>query len=125
MWRRRTVSKAVMLGMPFIAGCTRGIGGQPDSVPVEVANESDASHGYDLTVTTVGTEGPLLSMDGSLTPGSRSAGEFEIAEPNATYVVRIVLADEEWSEAIDGSGLRSVDVAIEPGATVTIVASKT
>ncbi|PSQ05811.1 hypothetical protein BRC97_07605 [Halobacteriales archaeon QS_6_71_20] len=123
-WRRRTVSTAVASLIPLLAGCSRGIGGQPDSVPVEVINESDAIRDYDLTVTTADAGDRLSSMGGSLEPGARETGEFEVAEPNATYVVRVATDGEEWSEAIDGSGLRSVDVGIER-ATVTIVASAT
>ncbi|UIP00133.1 hypothetical protein Hbl1158_01810 [Halobaculum sp. CBA1158] len=124
MWRRRAVSKAIVAAIPFLAGCSRGIGGQPDSVPVEVTNESDASREYDLTITAAGVDDDLLSMGGSLSPGARSTGEFEVADPNATYAVRVAMAGEEWSEEIDGSGLRSVTVGIE-AATVTIATSKT
>ena len=124
VWRRRTVSTAVASLIPLLAGCSRGIGGQPDSVPVEVVNESDATRDYGLTVTTADAGDPLLSMGGSLEPGARDTGEFEVSEPNATYVAWVATDGEEWSEAIDGSGLRSVDVGIER-ATVTMVASAT
>ncbi|MXR41675.1 hypothetical protein GRX01_10040 [Halobaculum sp. WSA2] len=125
MWRRRAVSAAVASVVATLAGCSRGIGGQPDSVPVEVTNASDAVREYGLTVTTAGAEDPLLSMEESLEPGDRSTGEFEVAEPNATYTVRVTMGGEAWSESIDGSGLRAVDVEIEGPTTVTVVASAT
>jgi len=125
MWRRRAVSAAVASVVATLAGCSRGIGGQPESVPVEVTNASGAVREYGLTVTTDGSRDPLLSMGESLEPGARSSGEFEVAEPNATYVVRVTMAGEERSESIDGSGLRAVDVEIEGPTTVTVVASAT
>ena len=113
--RRSILATTVWLGVA-LAGCSSGIGGQPDAVPVEVTNASDEPRTYELRVTDTTDESAsesLLSMEGDLSPDETNAGELRVSDPNATYAVRVVVGGDEQIEHVSASGLRSVSVVIE------------
>jgi hypothetical protein len=112
--RRSVLATTVWLGVA-LAGCSSGIGGQPDAVPVEVTNASDEPRTYELRLTDTTDESAsesLLTMEGDLSPGETNADELRVSDPNATYAVEVAVDGDERVEHVSASGLRSLSVVV-------------
>jgi len=110
------------VGIALFAGC---VGGQPDTIPIDIMNESGKSLEYKVTVTNVDESRELLSLQGNIDPEGSASSDFEIEDPNAALKLECTVDSEEHMKRINGSGLRYIDVVIDSKSSVGIFPSKT
>jgi hypothetical protein len=118
---RRRFIHASAVAFVSVSGCLdTGIGGQPESIPVEIENQSDQTQTLLVGFAESDTGDVLLSESSEME--SDTTREFEVGpiDSRTQYTVSCELGGNTEDDTVSGSGLRSVRIEITENESVEI-----
>jgi hypothetical protein len=116
---RRRFAQLSTAALVLASGCLdSGVGGQPESVPVEIENRSDQTHTLFVEFVESDTGDVFLSETSEIEPDATREFEVGPIDPQAQYTVAYGLGGDAEDDTVPGSGLRSVRIEITETGTV-------
>lgn len=123
---RRDSLLAISSLVTLSAGClNRGVGGQPENVPLQVENRTARQRSLTIECTEESTSAVLLSEVVELGPSDERRFEMGPIDSQSRYSVSYELETASDEKSISGSGLRAIDVEIREDGNVEVSATVT